>query len=192
MTIANPRYNERKQFNHGEKKMKQAERISEASFLVNHMSYQSGMSRAFKSAAKVFQDVIDEYDGPVRAPKLKELFNLPVDIDDDYDYYFKVERLTLSNFCDKLSAEIYAIIDRGIERYDDMGANFEHYKKWCDFVNHFGAKKFSKLFQKTLLTNRAVCIREFDGEKVLEFGANENLWEFVFEQTSPLLHSKLV
>lgn len=172
--------------------MKQAERISEASFLVNHMTYQSGMSRAFKSAAKVFQDVIDCYDGPVRAPKLKELFNLPVDIDDDFDYYFKIERLTLSNFCDKLSAEIYAIIDRGIHDYDDRGASFEHYTKWCDFVKHFDEKKFSKLFQKTLLTNNAVCIREIDGEKVLEIGSNENLWEFVIEQTSPFLHSKLV
>lgn len=172
--------------------MKQAERISKATFLVSHMTYQSGMTRSFKSAAKVFQDVLDNYEGRLIAPTLKELNNLPSDIDDDFDYYFKVERLTLSNFCDKLSAEIYAIIDRGIHDYDDRGANFEHYTKWCDFVNHFNERKFSKLFQKTLLTNRAVCVREIDDEKVLEFGANENLWEFVLEQTSPFLHSRLV
>ena len=172
--------------------MKQAERISEASFLVNHMSYQSGMSRAFKSAARVFQDVLDNYGGRLIAPTLKELNNLPSDIDDDFDYFFKIERLALNNFCDKLSAEIYATIDRGIHDYDNRGANFEHYNKWCDFVNHFNERKFSKLFQKSLLTNCAVCVREIDGEKVLEFGANENLWEFVIEQTSPFLHSKLV
>lgn len=172
--------------------MKQAERISEASFLVNHMSYQSGVNRAFKSAAKVFQDVLDNYEGRLHAPTLKELFNLPADIDDDFDYYFKVEHLKLSCFCDKLSAEIYAILERGINDYANRVANFEHYTKWCDFVNHFNERKFSKLFQKTLLTNRAVCIREFDGEKVLEFGSNENLWKFVIEQTSPFLHSKLV
>ena len=172
--------------------MKQAERISEASFLVNHMSYQSGVNRAFKSAAKVFQDVLDNYEGRLHAPTLKELFNLPADIDDDFDYYFKVEHLKLSCFCDKLSAEIYAILERGINDYANRVANFEHYTKWCDFVNHFDERKFSKLFQKSLLTNRAVCIREFDGEKVLEFGSNENLWKFVIEQTSPFLHSKLV
>lgn len=172
--------------------MKQAERISEASFLVDHMSYQSGMTRAFKSASKVFQDVLDNYEGRLIVPTLKELNNLPSDVDDDFDYYFKIERLTLSNFCDKLSAEIYATIDRGINDYDNRGANFEHYNKWCDFVNHFDERKFSKLFQKSLLTNRAVCVHEIDGENVLEIGSNENLWGFVIEHTSPFLHSKLI
>lgn len=164
--------------------MKQAERMIDASLFINHMAYQSGMSRAFKSAAKVFQDVVNSYDGPVRAPKLKELFNLPADIDDDFDYYFKVERLNLSNFCDKLSAEIYLIIDRGIHDYDDRGANFEHYTKWCDFVNHFDERKFSKLFQKNLLTNGQVCVREEDGEKVLLIGSTGNLWDFVDDYSS--------
>ena len=171
--------------------MKQAERINEASFLVNHMSYQSGMSNAFKSASNVFQDVLDNYEGRLIAPTLKELNNLSSDIDDDFYYYFKTERLTLSTFCDKLSAEIYAIIDRGIHDYDDKGANFEHYNKWCDFVNHFDERKFSKLFQKTLLTNRAVCIREIDGVKILEFGANVNLWEFVEDYSSNFLRERV-
>ena len=168
--------------------MKQAERINEASFLVNHMSYQSGMSRAFKSAVKVFQDVLDNYEGRLIAPTLKELNSIPSDIDDDFDYYFKIERLNLSCFCDKLSAEIYAIIDRGIHDYDDRGANFEHYTKWCDFVNHFNERKFSKLFQKTLLTNRAVCIREFDGEKRLEIGCDERLFCFAKYFTNNFLY----
>lgn len=172
--------------------MKQTERMIDASLFINHMSYQSGMTRSFKSAAKVFQDVLNNYEGRLIAPTLKELNNLPSDIDDDFDYYFKAERLTLPTFCDKLSAEIYAIIDRGIHDYDDRGANFEHYTKWCDFVKHFNERKFSKLFQKSLLTNRAVCVREIDGEKILEFGANENLWEFVLEHTSPFLRSRLV
>ena len=171
--------------------MKQAERISEASFLVNHMSYQSGMSNAFKSAATVLQDVLDNYEGRLHAPTFKELNNLPSDVADDFYYYFKIERLTLSNFCDKLSAEIYAIIDRGINDYDNRGANFEHYVKWCDFVNHFNERKFSKLFQKSLLTNNAVCVREIDGAKVLEIGANVNLWEFVDDYSSDFLHKRV-
>lgn len=171
--------------------MKQAERISEASFLVNHMSYQSGMSNAFKSASNVFQDVLDNYEGRLIAPTLKELNNLPSEIGDDFYYYFKTERLTLSELCDKLSAEIYAIIDRGINDYDNRGANFEHYNKWCDFVNHFGERKFSKLFKKSLLTNRAVCVREIDGAKVLEIGSNVNLWEFVDDYSSDFIRERV-
>lgn len=171
--------------------MKQAERISEASFLVNHMSYQSGMTRAFKQAAKVFQDVLDNYEGRLIKPTLKELNNIPSDIDDDFDCYFYINRLNLSCFCDKLSAEIYAIIDRGINDYDNRGANFEHYNKWCDFVNHFNERKFSKLFKKSLLTNRAVCVREFEGAKALEIGANVNLWEFVDDYSSDFIRERV-
>ena len=84
--------------------MKQAERISEASFLIDHMSYQSGITPAFKSAAKVFQDVLNNYEGRLTAPTLKEKNNLPSDIDDDFDCYFYTKKLNLSCFCDKLSA----------------------------------------------------------------------------------------
>lgn len=172
--------------------MKQAERISEASFFVNHMSYQSGMTRAFKQAAKVFQDVLDNYEWRLFAPTLKELNNLPSDIDDDFDCYFYVKRLNLPCFCDKLSAEIYNIIDRGINDYDNRGASFEHYNKWCDFVNHFNERKFSKLFQKSLLTNRAVrSFENGDGEKVLEIGSNANLWEFVDESSSDFIRERV-
>lgn len=172
--------------------MKQAERINEASFLVSHMTYQSGMTRAFKQAAKVFQDVLDNYEWRLIAPTLKELNNLPSDIDDDFDCYFYVKRLNLSCFCDKLSAEIYAIIDRGINDYDNSGASFEHYNKWCDFVNHFNERKFSKLFQKSLLTDRAVrSFENCDGEKVLEIGSNANLWEFVDEYSSDFIRERV-
>ena len=172
--------------------MKQAERISETSFLVNHMSYQSGMTRAFKSAAKVFQDVLDNYKGRLIKPTLKELNNLSSDIDDDFDRYFYTKRLNLSCFCDKISAEIYATIDRGINDYDNRGANFEHYKKWCDFVNHFNERKFSKLFQKSLLTSRAVrSFKNGDGEKILEIGSNANLWEFVDEYSSDFIRERV-
>ena len=172
--------------------MKQAERISEASFLVNHMSYQSGMSRAFKQAAKVFQDVLDNYEGRLIAPTLKELNNLPSDIDDDFDCYFYIKRLNLSCFCDKLSAEIYAIIDRGISEDADGCSNYETYEKWCDFVNHFNERKFSKLFKKSLLTNRAVrSFENFDDEKALEIGSNANLWEFVDESSSDFIRERV-
>lgn len=172
--------------------MKQAERISEASFLVNHMTYQSGMSRAFKSAAKVFQDVLDNYEGRLINPTLKELNNLPSDIDDDFDCYFYTKRINLSCFCDKLSAEIYATIDRGINDYDNRGANFEYYEKWCGFVNHFNERKFSKLLQKSLLTNCAVrSFENCDSEKVLEIGSNSNLWEFVDEYSSNFIRERV-
>lgn len=172
--------------------MKQAERISEASFLVNHMSYQSGMTRAFKQAAKVFQYVLDNYGGRLIKPTLKELNNLPSDIDDDFDCYFYTKRLNLSCFCDKLSAEIYAIIDREIREDADGCSNYETYEKWCDFVNHFNERKFSKLFQKSLLTSRAVrSFENFDGEKVLEVGSNDNLWEFVDEYSSDFIRERV-
>ena len=172
--------------------MKQAKRINEASFLVNHMSYQSSMTSAFKSAAKVFQDVLDNYEGRLTAPTLKDLNNIPSDIDDDCDCYFYIKRLNLSCFCDKLSAEIYAIIDSGINAYDNRGANFEHYNKWCDFVNHFDERKFSKLFQKSLLTSSAVRFFENgDGEKALEIGSNANLWEFVDEHSSDFIRERV-
>lgn len=164
--------------------MKQAERINEASFLVNHKSYQSGMTRAFKSASKVFQDVIDSYDGPVRAPSAKELDNLPSDIDDDFDYYFKVYRLSFVEFCNYLSAEIYTILDNGINEDGNRASNMETYEKWCDFINHFDERKFSKLFQKYILTNGRVCVREEDGEKVLLIGSTGNLWDFVDDYSS--------
>lgn len=164
--------------------MKQAERISEASFLVNHMSYQSGMSRAFKSAAKVFQYVIDRYDGPVRSQSIKILNNLPSEIDDDFDNYFTIYRLSLVEFCAYISEEIYEIIDKGIDVNANSAANFDDYEKWCDFVNHFDEKKFSKLLQKYLLTNRQVCVREEDGEKVLLIGSNGMLWDFVDDYSS--------
>ena len=172
--------------------MKQAERISEASFLVNHMSYQSGMTRAFKSASKVFQDVLNNYEGRLIAPTLKELNNLPSDIDDDFDCYFYIKRLNLSCFCDKLAAEIYETIDRGIREDADRCSNDETYEKWCDFVNNFNERKFSKLFQKSLLTSRAVrCFENGDGEKVLEIGSNANLWEFVDEYSSDFIRERV-
>ena len=172
--------------------MKQTERISEVSFLVNHLSYQSRMSRAFKSAAKVFQDVLDNYEGRLIALTLKELNSIPSDINDDFDYYFYIKRLNLPCFSDKLSAEIYAIIDRGINDYDNRGANFEHYEKWCDFVNNFNERKFSKLFQKSLLTNRAVrSFENCDGEKILEIGSNANLWEFVDDFSSDFISDRV-
>lgn len=172
--------------------MKQAERIIEASFLVNHMSYQSGMTRAFKQAAKVFQDVLYNYEGRLIKPTLKELNNLPSDIDDDFDCYFYTKRLNLSCFCDKLSAEIYAIIDRGLNDYANSCCNFDDYEKWCDFVSHFNERKFSKLFQKSLLTNRAVrSFENGDGEKCLEIGSNSNLWEFVDESSSDFIRERV-
>ena len=172
--------------------MKQAERISEASYLANCMSYQSKMTRAFKSAATVFQDVLDNYEGRLIAPTLKELNNLPSDIDDDFSCYFCVKRLNLSCFCDKISAEIYAIIDSGINDYDNRGGIFEHYKKWCNFVNHFNERKFSKLLQKSILTNRAVrSFENGDGEKVLEIGSNVNLWEFIDDYSSDFIRERV-
>lgn len=167
--------------------MKQAERMIDASLLVNHMSYQSGMSRAFKSAAKVFQDVIDSYDGPVRAPSAKELKSFPHNNLDEFDYVFEVDRITFVGFCDIVSEDIYNILEDEINKDGNQSANFEDYNKWCDFVNHFNEKKFSKLLQKILLTSKAVSYFERDGELFFEIGSGENLFSFATDYASGFL-----
>lgn len=172
--------------------MKQAERISEASLFINRMTYQSGMTRAFKSAAKVFQDVIDSYDGPVRAPSAKELKSFPHNILDDFDYVFEVDRITFVGFCDIVSEDIYNILEDEINKDGNQSANFEHYNKWCDFVNHFNEKKFSKLLQKTLLTSKAVGYFERDGEMFFEIGSDENLFTFAADYASGFLRGCVI
>ena len=167
--------------------MKQAERMIDASHFINHMSYKSGMSRAFKSAAKVLQDVIDNYDGPVRAPSAKELKSLPNNIFDEFDYVFEVDRITFVGFCDIVSEDIYNILEEGFYKDGNQSANFEHYNKWFDFVNHFNEKKFSKLLQKILLTSKAVSYFERDGEMFFEIGSGENLFSFASNYASGFL-----
>lgn len=167
--------------------MKQAERMIDAYLFINRMTYNSGMSRAFRSAAKVFEDVVDSYDGPVRAPSVKELNNLPDDIDDDFDHYFFIKNMTFVEFCNEISREVYKILDADIERDADSAANFDYYEKWCDFVNHFDEKKFSKLFQKYLLTNGKVRKVKEDGRELLEIGSFGNLWRFIADDAFPCL-----
>lgn len=172
--------------------MKQAERIRETSFFVEHKGYQSSMPLEFKTAAKVFIDVLNVYDGAVRNPSIKELNNLSSELDDDFEIYFYVKQLNLNEFAELLSAEVYATIEHGMNDDANRAANFEDYNKWCDFVNHFDEKKFSKLFQKFLLTNRAVrSFVQFDGTKTLEIGSGYRLWDFVDDYSSNFLRGKI-
>lgn len=157
----------------------QEERISNAYFIANNLTYVDGVSREFRAAVKVFKDALNYSRTNFRGPSKKDFLNLSKNSLDKFDYVFEVEELSFVEFCDIVSFNIFEILNKTIKGDEYKNADFKHYNEWCDFVKHFDEKKFSKLFQKNLLTNRAVsCFEEHD-KKRLEIGCDERLLCFI-------------
>ena len=165
----------------------QEERISNAYFIANNLTYVDGISRDFRAAVKVFKDSLNYYRTNFRGPSKKDLKNLPRNNLDNFDYVFEVEELSFVEFCDIVSSNVFEILNKTIKTNEYRNADFKHYNEWCDFVKHFDEKSFSKLFQKNLLTNNAVSCFEKNGEKRLEIGCDERLLCFIKYFTSNYL-----
>lgn len=169
----------------------QEERISNAYFIANNLTYVDGISREFRAAVKVFKDTLNYSRTNFHGPSKKDLKNLPKNNLDKFDYVFEVEDLSFVEFCDIVSSNVFEILNKTIKTDEYRNADFKHYNEWCDFVKHFDEKKFSKLFQKNLLTDGAVSCFEKNGEKHLELGCDERLLCFIKYFTSNCLKSAI-
>ena len=165
----------------------QEERISNAYFIANNLTYADGISREFRAAVKVFKDTLNYSRTNFRGPSKKDLKNLSKNNLDKFDYAFEVKELSFVDFCDIVSSNVFEILNKTIKTDEYRSADFRHYNEWCDFVKHFDEKNFSKLFQKNLLTNNAVSCFEKNGEKRLEIGCDERLLCFIKYFTSNYL-----
>lgn len=167
----------------------QDERISNAYFIANNLTYIDGISREFRAAVKVFKDALNYYRINFRGPSKKDLKSLSKNSLDKFDYVFEVEELSFVEFCDIVSSNVFEILNNTIKADEYKIADFKHYNEWCDFVKHFDERKFSKLFQKNLLTNNAVSCFEENDKSRLEIGCDERLLCFLKYFTSNCLKS---
>lgn len=162
-----------------EKMTRQDEVVGNAYFISNNLTYEHGISRDFRAAVKVFKDVLNSYRSNFRAPNKRILDNLAKNDLDGFDYAFGVEELSFIEFCDIVSSNIFEILNKTIKSDKYRDSDFDNYNEWCDFIKNFDEKKFSKLFQKHLLTNNAVSCFVENGKKRLEIGCDERLFCFV-------------
>ena len=119
-------------------------------------SYRGGFSDKFRHCAAIMREVYNPYKRIVNGNKTVSDFAF----NPEYDSYIEFNDLTLNEFCDTVSSEIYDTINEGLEEWASHVEGYDGHEVWEDYTKRVNNKTFSSFLHDYLTLDNFVCYRD--------------------------------
>ena len=165
--------------------------IEETTANLISISRQETLPQSFEVAVEVFEQVWSNITGnpeETTADEFEEVAYM------DSDFFIAFQRLTLRDFCEELSGEVYDYIEAGIKKRCRRLAENDDMLKWHKFCAKFNCYEFSKFLLNYLVTKKLVKQYDREGEKTIGVYCDdfEALMIFASEHASRFIRSHIV
>ena len=165
--------------------------IEETTANLISISRQETLPTSFECSVEVFEKVwssVSESTETTTADDFEEVDYM------DSDFFVAFQRLTLRDFCEELSGEIYDYIELGIKKRCRRLAENDDLLNWHKFAAKFNCYEFSKFLLNYLVTNKLVKTYDREGEKTIGIYCDDfhALEEFASAHASRFLRSRIV
>lgn len=112
----------------------------------------------------------------------------------DSDFFIAFQHMSLRDFCEELSGEIYDYIELGIKKRCRRLEENDDLLKWNKFSAKFNSYEFSKFLLNYLVMNQLVKQYDREGEKTIGIYCDdfEEFMIFASEHASRFIRSRIV
>ena len=119
-------------------------------------SYRGGFSDKFRHCAAIMSYVYDPYKRIVNGNTTASNFAF----NPEYDSYIEFNDLTLNEFCDTVSSEIYDTIKEGLKEWASHVEDYDDHEVWEKYTKCVNDKTFSGFLYDYLTLDNLVCYRD--------------------------------
>ena len=119
-------------------------------------SYRGGFSDKFRHCAAIMREVYNPYKRIVNGNKTVSDFAF----NPECDSYIEFNDLTLNEFCDTVSSEIYDTITEGLKEWASNVEGYDGPEIWKEYAKHVNNKTFSNFLYDYLKLDNFVCYRD--------------------------------
>ena len=119
-------------------------------------SYRGGFSDKFRHCAAIVREVYNPYKRIVNGNKTASDFTF----NPEYDSYIEFSDLTLNEFCDTVSSEIYNTIKEGLKEWASHVEDYDGPEIWKEYAKRVNNKTFSSFLHDYLKLDNFVCYRD--------------------------------
>ena len=119
-------------------------------------SYRGGFSDNFRHCAAIMREVYNPYKRIINGNMTASDFAF----NPEYDSYIEFNDLTLNEFCDTVSSEIYDTINEGLKEWASHVEDYDGHEVWEEYAKHVNNKTFSNFLHDYLTLDNFVCYRE--------------------------------
>ena len=118
--------------------------------------YRGGFSEKFRHCAAIMREIYDPYKHIVNGNMTPSDFAF----NPGCDSYIEFNDLTLNEFCDSVSSEIYDTIKEGLKEWANNVEGYDGHEVWEDYAKRVNDKTFSSFLNDYLTLDNFVCYHE--------------------------------
>lgn len=130
--------------------------IKNVKYTLDVTMYRGGFSDKFRHCAAIMREIYDPYKRIVNGNMTASDFTF----NPEYDSYIEFNDLTLNEFCDTVSSEIYDTIKEGLKEWASHVEDYDGPEIWKEYTEHVNDKTFSSFLHDYLKLDNFACYCE--------------------------------